>query len=85
MISKSVFSTKTGRALASELVAHIARTEPFQNQDECIDEIRGKLCLMADTGYGVPVSALFLAEDQCKLKKRRKTMRYQIHVKINDN
>lgn len=81
MISKSVFSTKAGHSLASELVAHIARTEPFQNWDECIDEIRFKLCCLADTGHGLPASALFLAEDALKIKKRVKSMRYIVKIR----
>ena len=80
MKRQSVFSTKMGKRLTEVLVSHIARTEPFQNWDECLDEIRESLCRLGDKGYGLPVSTFIRAEEMNRLKKRVDCSRYAISI-----
>ena len=80
----SHFSTAEGKELAQKLAEHIARTEVFQNWDECIDDLREMLCTLADKKHGIAVSALLRAEDLNRLEMRFIKGRYKVAVQRDE-
>jgi len=80
MSKDSAFSTKAGQAIADLLVNHIARTEPLQNWDECLEEIHDKLCQVGDKKLNIPYSAIFTAEVQAKLSNKVTNSRYNVLI-----
>lgn len=80
MGKSSAFSTSTGKVIADLLVSHIARTEPLQNWDECIEEVHDKLCQLADKKLKMPYSAILTAEVKAKLHKKVTNSRYRITI-----
>jgi hypothetical protein len=79
--SNTAFSTTTGRILAELLVTHIARTEPLQNWDECIEEVHERLCHIGDKKLNMPFSAILTAEVKEKLKRKMANGRYHVAIK----
>ncbi|MCO5252593.1 MAG: hypothetical protein M9949_14390 [Candidatus Kapabacteria bacterium] len=80
MSKNSAFSTKAGRAIADLLVNHIARTEPLQNWDECIEEIHDELCRLSDKKTNIPYSAILTAEVKAKLSNKVTNSRYKVII-----
>ena len=77
----SIYRTARGEQLATQLAEHIVETEPFQNWDECINEIREKICSIGDKKLGAPVSTIVRAEDLQHILIKNKNSRYRVRIK----
>jgi len=80
MSANRAFTTARGEQLASEIAKHIVETEHVQNWDECLNDIREKVCRMGDKKTGVPISAFVRAEEMNHLIQKSKKSRYRVTV-----
>ncbi len=81
MSANLAFKTARGEQLALELAKHIVETEHVQNWDECLDDIREKVCRLGDKKLGAPISALVRAEEMNHLIKKVKQSRYRVNIR----
>lgn len=80
---ETAFHKKAGQELARKLVYHIAKNEPFQNWDECIDAIVDELASISDNISKLPASSFLYAELLEKSRSHLSRSRYL--VTLNDN
>ena len=81
MSANRAYTTARGEQLALELAKHIVETEHVQNWDECLNDVREKVCRIGDKKLGAPVSALVRAEEMNHLIQKSKSSRYRVNVR----
>ena len=75
---ETTFSTKTGKALAHLLAAHIVRTEPFEKIDDCVFAFTKEVTLIKDKLAKAPVGEFIMKEIEEHIHDEQRNSRYTI-------